>query len=273
MLLLTHEGLPFKDDAGSGDQGRRTTYEVIVSDDGRDSTSEAMVRERFSWARWVAGPRCGPAANRNSGAREARGQWIAFTDDDCVPDPNWLDAYVDAMAHSPSSCIFEGRVYSDPVYSIKLGAPTNEGGNLWTCNLLVRAAFFRALNGFCEEFPFPSMEDVEFRVRVDAAGMVYPFVREAAVYHPPRVVPSYREHYRRSAMSTLKFLELHPEQAERVTLRGVVRGFLFWNAKMVVPSLLRFPIETLIQLPGIAAGQLTFLWLFLRHRGRAGTHL
>ena len=28
-------------------------YEVIVSDDGRASTAEAMVRERFAWARWT----------------------------------------------------------------------------------------------------------------------------------------------------------------------------------------------------------------------------
>lgn len=63
-------------------------YEVIVTDDGSDLTAEQMILERYLWARWVAGPRIGPAANRNNGVQYARGEWLAFTDDDCLPDPN-----------------------------------------------------------------------------------------------------------------------------------------------------------------------------------------
>ena len=48
-------------------------YEVIVTDDGSAETSADVVRQRFPWARWAAGPRRGPAANRNNGARQARG--------------------------------------------------------------------------------------------------------------------------------------------------------------------------------------------------------
>src|SRR5688500_16117871 len=65
-------------------------YEVIVTDDGSITTAEAMIREKFSWARWTQGPRKGPAANRNHGASLAQGEWIAFTDDDCLPSSRWL---------------------------------------------------------------------------------------------------------------------------------------------------------------------------------------
>ena len=55
-------------------------YEVIVADDAPDGqNARAMVAERFPWAHWVAGPGKGPAANRNRGAAEARGAWLAFT--------------------------------------------------------------------------------------------------------------------------------------------------------------------------------------------------
>src|SRR5688572_12603571 len=42
-------------------------YEVVVSDDGLRSC-KAFVEEKFPWVSWVAGPRRGPAANRNNGA-------------------------------------------------------------------------------------------------------------------------------------------------------------------------------------------------------------
>src|SRR5438552_17841427 len=67
-------------------------YEVIVSDDGSRSTAEKLIAGTYPWARWVTGPRRGPAANRNHGAKHARGEWLAFVDDDCLPDKGWLEA-------------------------------------------------------------------------------------------------------------------------------------------------------------------------------------
>src|SRR5450631_1375697 len=72
-----------------------SSYEVIVTDDAREGTSEAMIREQFPWAQWVQGPSRGPAANRNNGARYARGEWLCLTDDDCVASKEWLAAFLD----------------------------------------------------------------------------------------------------------------------------------------------------------------------------------
>jgi glycosyltransferase involved in cell wall biosynthesis len=63
-------------------------YEVIVSDDGYESTAQEMIQQNYPWVKWVAGFRKGPAANRNNGAKYATGEWLAFTDDDCLPDPH-----------------------------------------------------------------------------------------------------------------------------------------------------------------------------------------
>src|SRR5512133_3600685 len=40
---------------------------------------------------------CGPATARNMGWRAARGEIIAFTDDDCIPEPDWLSSGVSAF--------------------------------------------------------------------------------------------------------------------------------------------------------------------------------
>ena len=83
------------------------TYEVIVTDDGSKSTAEELIRVKYAWARWVAGPRRGPAANRNAGARNARGAWVLFLDDDCIPVPGWVDAYATAIHNFPENRVFE----------------------------------------------------------------------------------------------------------------------------------------------------------------------
>jgi len=168
------------------DAGR---YEVIVTDDGRDATAEAMIREQFPWAKWTAGPARGPAANRNHGASQAQFEWIAFTDDDCLPSPGWLEAF--AKAIDGEHTVYEGRTTcEDGLPSPAYAAPLNEnGGFLWTCNMIISAETFERVGGLCEHFPYPAVEDVEFRERLLALGFEFPFVPGAVVDHPPRRKP------------------------------------------------------------------------------------
>src|ERR1700687_4271431 len=73
---------------------RRDSFEVIVVDDGSPSPPAAVVerfRDRLT-LNLVTAPHGGPAAARNRGAERATGKFFAFTDDDCRPAPNWLDA-------------------------------------------------------------------------------------------------------------------------------------------------------------------------------------
>lgn len=167
-------------------------FEVIVTDDGAASTSEQMIQEQFPWAKWTQGPRRGPAANRNHGASLARSEWIAFTDDDCLPDPDWLKAFIKDTASGFS--VLEGKTTCEegtpsPMYS----APANEsGGYLWSCNMALRREVFEGLSGFDEGFPNAAGEDVDFRERLADSGYRFKFVSEAVVDHPPRHIPGAR---------------------------------------------------------------------------------
>lgn len=161
-------------------------YEVVVSDDGATPVS-AMVASRFEWARWIPGPRRGPAANRNAGAREARGTWVAFTDDDCQPSSQWLTALWRA-AQEGSALALEGKVVSEPAArDVWDEAPLNlKGGLFWSCNVAVRRDVFLAVGGFDENYLHPAMEDVDLRTGLEAAGKRILFVPDAIVNHPPR---------------------------------------------------------------------------------------
>ena len=161
-------------------------YEVIVTDDGTRSTAEQLVKTEYPWAQWVAGPQKGPAANRNNGARFAEGQWLAFTDDDCLPTPAWLEHYAQA-SDAGTARVLEGKTtceagFASPLYE----APINlEGGLLWSCNFAVRADLFQEMGGLDESFAF-YMEDIDFRERLRERGERVQFVSRAAVDHPPR---------------------------------------------------------------------------------------
>ncbi|MBI3568265.1 MAG: glycosyltransferase family 2 protein [Gemmatimonadetes bacterium] len=198
-------------------------YEVVVSDDGAPGSAATALAATHPWARTVEGPRRGPAANRNAGAKAARGEWLAFTDDDTVPSPAWLASFVAALA--PGADVYEGRTTCEGGFGSPLWhAPVNEtGGKLWSCNFLVRAATFERVGGFDERFRHPHMEDQDLRIRLASLGPIR-FVRDAVVDHPPRRQSSgarlgaYRE-------SEVRFMYKHgaPRPVAAALLRTIVR--------------------------------------------------
>ena len=170
-------------------------YEVVVSDDGPpENSARTLIEGRYPTVRWVQGPRRGPAANRNYGASHARASWLVFTDDDCVPQPDWLAAFANRLeAGAAEGCrVLEGRTECGVA---RIGpfeqAPGNDtGGLLWSCNLAVERGLFETMGGFDAGFPFPHLEDVDFRLRLDDARESYQFVRDACIVHPPRPIGS-----------------------------------------------------------------------------------
>jgi GT2 family glycosyltransferase len=214
-------------------------YEVIVTDDSVDNSVRDLLQVRFAWAHWVAGPRRGPAANRNQGAAQAKNEWLAFTDDDCLPEAGWLAGFAAAIRNDSTPAAWEGPTVPErPQEYLDETAPLNiHGGYLWSCNLAVRRAVFQALKGFDERFAYATMEDVDFRERLTAAGNHFGFAPQAGVCHPWRIqrgtkfLARYRE-------SFYLYLRLHPEisirEQGRIHLRTAARELL-----VVWPSFLR----------------------------------
>jgi GT2 family glycosyltransferase len=164
--------------------------EVIVTDDGGSADVKRMIESRFGFARWTPGPQRGPAANRNHGAALSEGEFILFLDDDVEPSPNLLASYRAAI--QPAVNVYEGRTTCQAGLRSPLEhAPINEtGGCLWSCNMMVRKSFWSSFGGFDEDFPYPHLEDVVFRERLEKAGERVAFVARAWVDHPPRRLPA-----------------------------------------------------------------------------------
>lgn len=216
----------------------RITYEVIVSDDSPDPRDLEAVRARFPWVRWVKGPQRGPASNRNEGARHASGRWLVFTDDDCLPSSEWLLAFSRVESGQP---LLEGKTIADrPRSRLDEEAPINEtGGYLWSCNFAILRTCFEDQSGFDEGFPYPAMEDVEFRVRLAEAGINPKFCPEAVVIHPWRRTKGIT-HRKRELASWYHFLKLHPDKRPHsLSLHFFHRSFRTL-IKVTIPGTFRY---------------------------------
>lgn len=96
--------------------------EIIVVDDGSDTSPESIVAGiagRVN-AILVTQKNSGPASARNAGAAQAKGQLLVFTDDDCMPGPNWLESLASASRRHPG-CLIGGHTINrlgDNIFSV-----------------------------------------------------------------------------------------------------------------------------------------------------------
>ncbi|MVN22227.1 glycosyltransferase family 2 protein [Mucilaginibacter arboris] len=194
-------------------------YEVIVTDDSKQNRARQFIKENYTWVKWIAGPQRGPAANRNNGARNAKGEWLIFIDDDCLPDKQLLEIYQTAILSNEKILVFEGCIKTDRVQqSLAEESPVNEtGGYLWSCNFMInKKIFLHDLNGFDEKFPFAAMEDVDLDYRLSKSGFSKVFLKNAYVVHPWRVQKKMWTITLNRFKSTLYFLKKHPEKKKEI---------------------------------------------------------
>jgi GT2 family glycosyltransferase len=175
----------------------REAHETLVVVDGggpiRPDVARAAERAR---ARLVSQPAAGPATARNRGATEARGEVLAFLDDDCAPDPDWLRELDAALAAIPG-CGAGGRTVnalpdnryasaSQALIDYLYGYYNRESARdpmFTTNNLALPLAGFLEVGGFDTRFSRAGGEDRELCLRWARSGRRIVYAPRAIVGH------------------------------------------------------------------------------------------
>jgi len=168
---------------------RTDEFEVIVVDDGStDDTWTALQTldmPRPGWLRCFRQANLGPAAARNRALQEAQAEWIAMTDDDTLPEPDWLTTILKGFQENPGWVGLEGTTICPDPDPLGHWVENLRGGQFITANMAYRADVLRQVGGFDTGFPFPKCEDTELAWRCQKVGPVnfYPAMK---VIHPNR---------------------------------------------------------------------------------------
>ncbi len=175
----------------------RDRFEVVVVDDGGTRSLADTVRTSGEGLDicLIRQENAGPGAARNTGAAQANGDYLAFTDDDCRPMPEWLSCLEIGFKGHPDA-LLGGRTinYLDNSFSAASQAimeivygyynpDPNHARFFASNNIALSSSAYREVSGFDATFVSPASEDRELCDRWSHLGRRMVYVADAVVRH------------------------------------------------------------------------------------------
>ena len=143
-------------------------FELLIIDDSTDNTGNIIRMFNDPRIKYFKGEeRLGLAKSRNKGIKLSTGNYVFFTDADCVVSRDWL---AQGMRSFASGCVgVEGRtVYVSedykPTFSDSV-IKNQQGGQFMTCNIAYKKSVLERVGGFDERYDYYEDRDLAFRVK------------------------------------------------------------------------------------------------------------
>jgi GT2 family glycosyltransferase len=170
--------------------------EVIVVDDGSTDATASIV-EAYEGVRLIRTPNAGLASARNTALAAARGEIVAYIDDDAFPDRQWLTYLAHTFMTTVHGAVGGPNVPPDDEGFVARcvanspGGPTHvltsdaEAEHIPGCNMAIRTEVLRAIGGFDARFRAAG-DDVDVCWRLHDNGETIGFSPAATVWHRRR---------------------------------------------------------------------------------------
>ncbi|HVU70164.1 MAG TPA: glycosyltransferase [Ktedonobacteraceae bacterium] len=261
-------------------------YEIVIVDDAASKQTRLQVERYARQARAqgrqvfylsTTGQR-GPAAARNLGWRAARGEVIAFTDDDCLPAPDWLREGLAAFRGDVMAVSGRIRVPVPPQPTdYEYDTSHLEESEFATANCLYRRSALLAVGGFDERFTAAWREDSDLFFLLLERGMRAIRCPSAVVVHPVRParwgVSLFQQ---RKAMFNALLYKKH-SKLYRQRIQATPLWHYYWMTGALLLTLLAllcmlWPLAILAMLTWLAL-TVRFCWRRLAHTSRAPAHV
>jgi len=262
-------------------QDYRGSWEVIVVDDGSYTDTGAIIAA-FSGRvnlHLLRQDNRGPAAARNAGVQQAKYDYLAFLDDDCEPDPNWLESMA---THLISGLLVGGR--TENKLSSNLYSETSQllvaylyeyfKNTPWyfftSNNFAMDKISFLQVGGFDQSFLTSAGEDRAFCVKWGHQGKRLEYVSDALVWHSHKLTfqtfcQLHMKYGRASRQFRTKLSEWGVEPVR--TKMSFYTGLLAFARRSDQHS----ARHTAVVMALFALSQLCVLWGVINHRPRSNT--
>lgn len=177
-------------------------FEVVIVDDGSPINLDEIIsiwRQKLT-INLLKQTNQGPSTARNLGVNHAKGKFLAFTDDDCIPAKNWLKQFAQQLEKTPHALVggstvngLTQNIYSstsqmlvDYLYDYynQVDNKKNRQTSFFTSNnFAVSKEVFIHIGGFSQKFPLAAAEDREWCDRTLTLGYEMIYLPSALVYH------------------------------------------------------------------------------------------
>lgn len=210
-------------------------YEIIIVDDGSTDGTKVLVESYakvHNNLKYFNQGHKGLSASRNLGISKAGGGIIAFTDDDCIPDKDWLKKIGETFKSNPEMVGIEGKVITDKERRLFSSAPENLKGNKFTgANMAFKKESLEQIGLYDEKFRF-YREDSDMAIRISKLGKIM-FNPDIIVYHPALPIP-YLQPIKRLPLvcSDIRLFKKYPKEYSQlfgiVSKNELMQAFFAW---------------------------------------------
>ena len=234
----------------------RGPFAILVVDNAPPDDSTATLIRQWPEIRYVREPRAGLDFARNRAWQEAKGDWIAYLDDDVVVDAGWHQGLREALAENPDASAVTGLVLplelatSAQILFTKRGGfrrgftrqryrdtlpgnalhPAGAGIFGTGANMAFRRDILQQLGGFDEALdtgrPLPGGGDLDIFFRIIKGGFLLAYEPRFLVFHEDRKdLPALRQQYYTWGLGLMAYAGKHlrPESLQRDLFLKLVR--------------------------------------------------